>query len=117
MEMLHVRQPFVSAGGHRGHRRVIRRWSEVHRRTPQSQNLRQSANVIAMFVGNYNAVEFFNRMAQHFQPAQSFLLAQPRVHQHARRRRFNQRQIAAAARRQNGYSDADRDLPKGRKMM
>ena len=111
MEMFHVRQPLVSARRHRSHRRVIRCRGEVHRRAPQSQNLRQSANVVAMLVGNYDAVEFFNGMAQSFQPAQSFFLAQPRVHQHARRRRFNQRQIAAAARRQNGYSNADRALP------
>jgi hypothetical protein len=70
-----------------------------------------------MFVGNYNAVQLFNRVAQHFQPPQRLALAQPRVHQHARRRRFNQRQIAAAPRRQNGYSDADLDLPKARKIM
>ena len=53
-------------------------------------------------------------MAENFKPSKSLALPESRVHQHARRRRFNQRQIAAAARRQNGYSDADRALPKAK---
>jgi hypothetical protein len=50
-----------------------------------------------MFVGNYDAVEFFDTVAERFQPTQSFALAQPRVHQHARGGGFNQREVAGAA--------------------
>ena len=77
MEMFHVRQAFVGRLQAWLPSWLARGRSEVHRRAPQSQNLRQSADVIAMFVGNYDAVEFFNRVAQAFKTAKVSFLPRP----------------------------------------
>ncbi len=54
-------------------------------------------------------------MAEGFEAAQRFTLAEARVNEKAGVLGFEQGDIARTARRQNGYPDTDRPLPNARK--
>ncbi len=76
-----------------------------------SQDLREAADVVAVFVGDDDAVEAVNARAQYFEPPERFTLAKAAIHQEAGILRLEQSNVARATRRQNGHSNADRVPP------
>src|SRR5579872_6236160 len=85
---------------------------EVDGGAPGSQQGRQAADVVAMFVRDDDAVEAIQGMSQRGQAAQGFALSQARIHQQARLGSLEQGAIARTARRENAYAKADGSPPK-----
>lgn len=75
----------------------VRGFGQVHRGAPLAEDLRQSADMIAMFVGDNNAVEAIDQALDRGQPPQRFFFAETRVHQQTRALGFEKRAIARAA--------------------
>ncbi len=97
MEMFDVREALVRRFGDRQHRGALGGRSEENRRPPQSQDLRETANVVGVLVRDDDAVEVVNRMAERFEAAKRFALAEAGVHEEAGILRFEQSDIARAA--------------------
>src|SRR5579872_5289648 len=85
---------------------------EVDGGAPGSQQGRQAADVVAMFVRDDDAVEAIQGMSQRGQAAQGFALSQARIHQQARLGSLEQGAIARTARRENAHAKADGSPPK-----
>src|SRR5579863_439427 len=84
------------------------REGEVGGTFPLAGHLRETVGVIAVLVGYEDAVHFFGtRAAESFKTPQHFFFAKPGVNQEGRAPRFEQRGVARAARRQNGYAKRD----------
>jgi hypothetical protein len=84
---------------------------EVDGGAPQAEDLRESADVVAVLVGDDDAVKAVNTRAERFEPPERFALAEAAIHQEAGILRLEQGDIARATRRQNGHSNADRAPP------
>jgi len=61
--------------------RVHRRLSDVQRRLPQTEHLRQAVAVVGMFVSDEDAVEMLDGFFDGGEPGECFALAEPRVHE------------------------------------
>ena len=72
-------------------------FGEVHRGAPLAQDLRESADMIAMFVGDDDAVKAVDLAADLGEAPKRFFLAETRIHQQTRPLGFEQRAIARAA--------------------
>jgi hypothetical protein len=84
------------------------RRGEIRGAFPLAGHLRETVGVVAVLVGDEDAVHFFGaRAAKSFKTPQHFFFAEPGVNQESGTRRFEQRGVARAARRQNGYAKRD----------
>jgi len=85
------------------------RWlGQVGGAFPVAGHLRERGAVVAVFVGDEDAVNFFGaRAAERFEAPRHFLFADAGVNQECGAPRFEQRGVARAARRQNGYAKRD----------
>ena len=72
----------------------VRCFGEVHGGAPLSQHLRQRPDMIAMFVGDDDAVQAIDLALNGGQAAQRFFLAKPSIHQQPGMLGFNQRAVA-----------------------
>ncbi len=64
--------------------------------------------MVGVLVGDEDAVEVVDGLLDGDEPGKSFALAESGVDEEAGARRFEQRDVARAAGRQNGYPQADR---------
>ena len=86
----------------------MRRLGQVGGAFPVAGHLRESGAVVAVFVGDEDTVNFFGaRAAERFKAPQHFFFAEPGVDEESGAPRFEQRGVARAARRQNGYAKRD----------
>src|SRR5271156_2217680 len=87
---------------------AVRGFGEVGGAFPVAGHLRKGAGVVAVLVGDEDTVNFFGaRAAQGFKEPQHFFFADAGVNQESAAPRFEQRGVARAARRQNGYAKRD----------
>src|SRR6266481_86216 len=110
LNRFHALQPLPKC--HRQHalHRIHGGLGDVQRRPPKPQHLRQAIAVVGVFVGNQDTVKLFDGSSSRRQPGKRFALAQSRIHQKAGPLGLKQSNVARAARRQNGYPQADRFL-------
>ena len=85
----------------------MRRFGEIYGRAPLAQYLRERTDVIAVFVGNNDAVEPVDVAFDCGKAPQRFLLAKPCINQEPGPLRFEQRAVARASRSQ--YRNAQTD--------
>ena len=112
MEIRNVREALVRRFGNTGHRGAMRGGRKENRGAPEAENLRQSADMIAVLVGDDDAIEAVDPRAERFQPAKSFAFAEAGVDEETGGFRFEQRNVARTAGRQNRNADTDRTPPK-----
>lgn len=112
MEIRDVREALVRRFGNTGHRGAMRGRRKENRGAPEAENLRQSADMIAVLVGDDDAIEAVDPRAERFQPAKSFAFAEAGVDEETGGFRFEQRNVARTAGRQNRNADTDRTPPK-----
>src|SRR5579863_7180478 len=87
---------------------AVRGFGEVGGAFPVAGHLREGAAVVAVLVGNQDAVNLFGaRAAKRFKAPQHFFFADAGVNQESGASRFEQRGVARAARSQNGYAKRD----------
>jgi hypothetical protein len=87
---------------------AVRRLGQVGGAFPVAGHLRESGAVVAVFVGDEDAVNFFGAgAAERLEAPQHFFFADAGVNQERGAPRFEQRGVARAARRQNGYAKRD----------
>ncbi len=75
----------------------VRGFGEIHRSAPLAEDLREAADMIAMFVGDDDAVETIDQALDGREPPQRFFFAETRIHQETRSLGFEQSAIARAA--------------------
>src|ERR1700722_732609 len=76
---------------------------------PLARHLRHGAGMIAVFVGDQYGVHMLGTLtAQRFKAPQHFFAAQARINEESRMACLEQRAVARASRRQNGYAERDR---------
>ena len=81
------------------------RGGEVGGTFPLAGHLREAVGVVAVLVGDEDAVHFFGaRAAKSFKAPQHFFFAEPGVDEESGAPRFEQRGVARAAGRQDGYT-------------
>ena len=79
------------------HHLGVRGFVQIDRGAPLAQHLRERADMIAMFMGDDDAVESIDIAADGGQASQRFFLAKPRVHQQPGLVRFEQGAVARTA--------------------
>jgi len=88
------------------------RWLRyVKRGLPHTQNLREPAAVVRVFVGDQDGIEPVEILFDGGEARQSFALAQPRVHEEAGAFGLEQRDVARTSGRENGNTQADGNAP------
>src|SRR2546427_9005484 len=83
------------------------RFGNVERRLPQAQHLRKSVAMVGMLVGDENAVDVVDNSFDDREAGKRFALAESGVNEEAGPLGLEQRNIARAARRKDGYPQAD----------
>lgn len=91
--------------------RVKRGLGYVQRRFPQSENLRQTAAMVQVFVGDEDTIEMTGFNADGGEARESFALAEAGVNEEAGALGLEQSDVARASRGQNGDAQADRCPP------
>ncbi len=82
----------------------------VKRRFPHPKHLRQAVAVVGVFVGDQDSVDVLDGSFDSREARQRFALAKTGIHQKAGPLGLEQCDVARAARRQDGYPQADRVL-------
>src|SRR6185295_7879819 len=67
----------------------------------------EASDMIAVFVGNDDAIDVPCGLFNQRKAAKSFFFAEPGIYQKARLRGFQQRTVARTSRRENAHADAD----------
>src|ERR1700733_5040035 len=81
---------------------------QISRTFPFARHLRHGAGMVAMLVGNQDGVHSIGTLAaQRFEAAQHFLAAKTSINEESSMACLEQRAVARASRRQNGYSKRD----------
>ena len=83
-------------------------FGEISGGAEMSNELREAAGVIGMFMGNENAVEAFGRFAESSEAAESFFASKAGIDKERGALGFQQRGVAGTARSQDGDSKADK---------
>ena len=91
----------------------IHSWlGHVERGLPQPEHLRQPAAMVGVLVRDEDAVEVINGLFNGGEAGESFAFAESGVNEEASALRLEQRDVARAAGRQDGYPQADRLPPR-----
>ena len=96
-DVLHLVQPLLRTFRQDALHFGVRGFGEVHGGAPLAQYLRQRSDMIAVFVGNDDAVEPVDFTADCGKPPQRFFLAQPGIDQKPGPPGFDERAVARAA--------------------
>ena len=96
-DVFHMVEALLRALGQNAVYFGVRGFGEIHRGAPLAEDLREAANMIAMFVRDHDAVESVDQALDCSQPPQRFFFAETRIHQETRPLGFEQRAIARAA--------------------
>ena len=90
----------------------IHSWlGDVQRGFPESEHLRQAAAMVGVLVRDEDAVEVIDGLFNGREAGERFAFAESGVNEEAGALRLEQRDVARAARRQDGYPQADQLPP------
>ena len=106
-DVLHPVQAFVGSFRKNAQNLGVRRLGQVHGGAPLAQHLRERPDMIAVFVGDDDAVEPVHLAADRGEAPQRFFFAKPRVHQQAGPLGFEQGAVARTSRSQDSDAQAD----------
>ncbi len=83
-------------------------FGDVERGFPETEHLREAVTVVGVLVGDEDAVDVLDASFDSGEARKRFALAETGVDEEAGALGLEQSDVARAARRQNGYSEADR---------
>ena len=83
---------------------------DIERCFPETEHLRKAIAVVGVLVGDEDAVDAVDGLFDGGEAGKGFALAQAGIHEEAGALSLEQRDVARAAGRQNGYPQADRFL-------
>ena len=112
MKIFHVREAFVRGLRDAGHGGAMRGGREIDGGAPETENLRQAADMVAVFVGDDDAVEAVDACAERFEAAKGLAFAESGIDEETSAFRFEQGDVARTAGSQDGNADADAIAPR-----